>query len=217
MSRFRFYILPRICLGLSVLLLLFGLWTLWLSLERPMPGRELACRQAETADLLPRGVTVAQAGVPGPYAGIDAWAVRRAGDQLSLVPLTRSLGPLWRSENVFSLDPAEGMVLLTPDVTPVDDDPFTHRYCVTPVALYVPDAAVRVEVEAVWLGDWEDADRARAERGVTAALEPMGGGVWAASAILVSAPEQYPNLGGASLAVRCRAYDGAGALLAQCS
>ena len=45
------------------------------------------------------------------------------GDQLSLVLLTRSLGPLWRSENVFSLDPAEGMVLLTPDVTPVDDDP----------------------------------------------------------------------------------------------
>ena len=85
------------------------------------------------------------------------------------------------------------------------------------MALYVPNEAVRVEVEAVWLGDWEDADRARAERGVTAALEPMGGGVWAASPVLVSAPEQYPNLGGASLAVRCRAYDGAGALLAQCS
>ena len=52
MSRFRFYILPRLCLGLSVLFLLFGGWVLWLSLGRPLPTMGLACRQEETARLL---------------------------------------------------------------------------------------------------------------------------------------------------------------------
>ena len=50
MKRFRYYILPRVCLALSVLVVLLGLWALWLSLGRPMPTRELACRQA-AADL----------------------------------------------------------------------------------------------------------------------------------------------------------------------
>ena len=39
MKRFRYCILPRVCLVLSVLVLLFGLWVLWLSLGRPMPTR----------------------------------------------------------------------------------------------------------------------------------------------------------------------------------
>lgn len=43
-SRFRFYIFPRLCLALSALVLLGGLWVLWLSMGRPMPTQGLACR-----------------------------------------------------------------------------------------------------------------------------------------------------------------------------
>ena len=37
MSRFRFYIFPRLCQALSALVLLGGLWVLWRSMGRPMP------------------------------------------------------------------------------------------------------------------------------------------------------------------------------------
>ena len=57
MSRFRFYIFPRLCLALSALVLLGGLWVLWLSMGRPMPTQGLACRQAETARFLPVSYT----------------------------------------------------------------------------------------------------------------------------------------------------------------
>ena len=59
MTRLRLYVLPRLCLGLSVLFFLFALWVLWLSLERPMPTVALACRQAERAGLSSSGTLLA--------------------------------------------------------------------------------------------------------------------------------------------------------------
>ena len=65
MKRFRYYILPRVCLVLSVLVLLFGLWALWLSLGRPCPpGAGLP--PAETAHFAPHGRTVAAGACPLP-------------------------------------------------------------------------------------------------------------------------------------------------------
>ena len=105
MSRFRFYIFPRLCLALSALVLLGGLWVLWLSMGRPMPTQGLACRQAETARFLPHGTTSAS----GPlryengvwFGKADAWAVRRAGDSFTLMELERTAGLLWRSEAIM--------------------------------------------------------------------------------------------------------------------
>ena len=53
MSRFRFYIFPRLCLALSALVLLGGLWVLWLSMGRPMPTQGWPAARPETARFLP--------------------------------------------------------------------------------------------------------------------------------------------------------------------
>ena len=95
MTRLRLYVLPRLCLGLSVLFFLFALWVLWLSLERPLPTVALACRQAERAGLSSSGTLLASGSAELGQASShhDRWAVLRYGDgTYALAELDRRVG-----------------------------------------------------------------------------------------------------------------------------
>ena len=167
MSRFRFYIFPRLCLALSALVLLGGLWVLWLSMGRPMPTQGLACRQAETARFLPHGTTSAS----GPlryengvwFGKADAWAVRRAGDSFTLMELERTAGLLWRSEAIMDITPSRWGEAIWAFPAGLDyydvfqegslDSETWSEF--TPVAVSDDPRVAQVEVTAVWVGDEE--------------------------------------------------------------
>lgn len=188
MSRFRFYIFPRLCLALSALVLLGGLWVLWLSMGRPMPTQGLACRQAETARFLPHGTTSAS----GPlryengvwFGKADAWAVRRAGDSFTLMELERTAGLLWRSEAIMDITPSRWGEAIWAFPAGLDyydvfqegslDSETWSEF--TPVAVSDDPRVAQVEVTAVWVGDEErDAPAAAlAERGVPPGSPPPG-------------------------------------------
>ena len=224
MKRFRYYILPRVCLVLSVLVLLFGLWVLWFSLGRPMPTRELACRQAETAHFAPHGRTVAAGDVRFQHTEphLDAWVVRRAGGRFSVVELNRTAGLLWSVVDLQSIPmEEETLCVYQVDYAPVDTVvngriEFTGGE-VAPLAICTHPEAARVEVSVLWFGDWEtDVYAALEERGVTGELTDMGGGVWAGPALFVpDAPKPEGLTSSSSTLYRfCRAYDAEGNLLA---
>ena len=228
MSRFRFYIFPRLCLALSALVLLGGLWVLWLSMGRPMPTQ--ACRQAETARFLPHGTTSAS----GPlryengvwFGKADAWAVRRAGDSFTLMELERTAGLLWRSEAIMDITPSRWGEAIWAFPAGLDyydvfqegslDSETWSEF--TPVAVSDDPRVAQVEVTAVWVGDEErDAPAAAlAERGVTAWLSPAGDGVWSGPSLSI----RFYSPGAASrssiLLLSCRGYDTDGELVAFC-
>lgn len=230
MSRFRFYIFPRLCLALSALVLLGGLWVLWLSMGRPMPTQGLACRQAETARFLPHGTTSASAPLRyenGVWFGkADAWAVRRAGDSFTLMELERTAGLLWRSEAIMDITPSRWGEAIWAFPAGLDyydvfqegslDSETWSEF--TPVAVSDDPRVAQVEVTAVWVGDEErDAPAAAlAERGVTAWLSPAGDGVWSVPSLSI----RFYSPGAASrssiLLLSCRGYDTDGELVAFC-
>ena len=216
MSRFRFYILPRLCLGLSVLLLLFGGWVLWLSLGRPLPSRELACRQEETARLLSPGRTVAQGTIRYPntvWQDANAWLARRYGDAVGVYSFCRLGGVLWREVRLEFYAPEPDFDAFTVDAA-LNRGP-GHSWYVTPMAVCgLPDAA-RLEADVVWLGSWED-DPAAAitEHGATTELTRAGDCVWVGPALRVAVPDSPGSNSGTALHVYCRAYDADGNLLA---
>ena len=116
MTRLRLYVLPRLCLGLSVLFFLFALWVLWLSLERPLPTVALACRQAERAGLSSSGTLLASGSAELGQASShhDRWAVLRYGDgTYALAELDRRAGILWtlQPDHMQSLSlPSQGLL-----------------------------------------------------------------------------------------------------------
>ena len=216
MKRFRYYILPRVCLALSVLVVLLGLWALWLSLGRPMPTRELACRQAETARLLPRGRTAAQGTIGYPettWRNADAWLARRYGDAVGVYSFCRLGGVLWREVRLEFYAPEPDFDAFTVDAS-LNRGP-GHSWYVTPMAVCgLPDAA-RLEADVVWLGSWEDDPAvAIAEHGATTELTRAGDCVWVGPALRVAVPDSPGSNSGTALHVYCRAYDADGNLLA---
>ena len=216
MSRFRFYILPRVCLVLSILVLLLGLWALWLSLGRPMSTRELACRQAEAAYLLPPGRTVAQGTIRYPDAvwqDADAWLARRYGDAVGVYSFCRLGGVLWGEVRLEFYTPEPDLAAFTVDAV-LNRGP-GHSWSVTPMAVCgLPDAA-RLEVDVVWLGSWEDDPAAAiAEHGATTELTHAEDCVWVGPALRVAVPDSPGSNSGTALHVYCRAYDADGNLLA---
>ena len=216
MKRFRYYILPRVCLALSVLVVLLGLWALWLSLGRPMPTRELACRQAETARLLPRGRTTAQGTIGYPettWRNADAWLARRYGDAVGVYSLSRLGGVLWGDARLQFYVPELDFYAFTIDVSMLRGP--INSYAATPMAVCdLPDAA-RLEADVVWLGNWEDDPAAAvAAHGATTELTRAGDCVWVGPALSVAVPDSPSGSGGSALTVYCRAYDAEGNLLA---
>ena len=216
MKRFRYYILPRVCLALSVLVVLLGLWALWLSLGRPMPTRELACRQAETAHLLPPGRTAAQGTIGYPettWRNADAWLARRYGDAVGVYSLSRLGGVLWGDARLQFYVPELDFYAFTIDVSMLRGP--INSYAATPMAVCdLPDAA-RLEADVVWLGNWEDDPAAAvAAHGATTELTRAGDWVWVGPALRVTVPDAPGGSGGSALTVYCRAYDAEGNLLA---
>lgn len=233
MSRFRFHILPRLLLALSVLALAAGLWVLWLSLGRPMPTAALACRQAETARFLAPGRLLATGEVhlDEGYTGQDAWAVLRRGEGYALAELERAAGLLWTVDWLWSSSPAGSASLVTfatarstlwdPDQVWRDDydigDTDTYVQLI-PLAVCADPAAARLEGELLVAGSWEDPRAVYAERAVPIAWSPAENGVWVGepvSALLPRRPDDPTRRGGAIL-IWCRAYDAGGNLVASC-
>ena len=230
MSRFRFFILPRICLALSALALLTGLWVLWLSLGRPMPTRLLACRQAETASLLPHGRMAASGPIhmEEAQADWDAWALLQAGEQYSLVQLTRTAGLLWAADGARPIDLGDGALYVLSadssifwepgefwrdDYDPHEDEvPYSEAI---PLAVCTDPAVVRLEGEYLLLGHWEDPQTAWAERASPITWSPAGEGIWVGAPVSSAIPERPDGSGGHSGTgvFRCRGYDADGNLV----
>lgn len=233
MSRFRFYILPRLLLALSVLALTAGLWVLWLSLGQPMPTASLACRQAETARFLAPGQLLATGEVhlDEGYTEQDAWAVLRRGEGYALAELERRAGLLWTVDWLWSSDPVGSTPLVTfatarstwwdPGEVWRDDydigDTDTYAQLI-PLAVCDDPAAVRLEGELVVAGGWEAPQAVHAERAVPITWSPAENGVWVGepvSALMPHSPDDPTVLGG-SILIWCRAYDADGNLIASC-
>ena len=215
MSRFRYSILPRICLTFSILVLLSGLWVLWLSLGRPMPTIALACRQAETASLLPHGRTAARGSIRYQVTTWrpEAWLARRYGDAVGVYSLSRLGGVLWGDAKLQFYVPELDFYAFTIDVSMLRGS--INSYAATPMAVCdLPDAA-RLEADVVWLGDWEDDPAAAvAAHGATTELTRAGDCVWVGPALSVTVPDSPSGSGGSALTVYCRAYDADDNLLA---
>ena len=215
MSRFRYSILPRICLTFSILVLLSGLWVLWLSLGRPMPTIALACRQAETASLLPHGRTAARGSIRYQVTTWrpEAWLARRYGDAVGVYSLSRLGGVLWGDAKLQFYVPELDFYAFTIDVSMLRGP--INSYAATPMAVCdLPDAA-RLEADVVWLGDWEDDPAAAvAAHGATTELTRAGDCVWVGPALSVTVPDSPSGSGGSALTVYCRAYDADDNLLA---
>ena len=216
MKRFRYYILPRVCLALSVLVLLSGLWVLWLSLGRPMPTIALACRQAETASLLPHGRIAARGSIRYQVTTWrpEAWLARRYGDDVRVYSFSRVYGVFWEEPWLEFYAPDSDFVAFPADATLISIS--ERSYAVTPMAVCdLPDAA-RLEADVIWLGDWEDDPAAAvAERGVTAELTHAGDCIWVGPALSISGPDDPGgSIVDGSVIVCCRAYDADGNLLA---
>lgn len=215
MSRFRYSILPRICLTFSILVLLSGLWVLWLSLGRPMPTIALACRQAETASLLPHGRTAARGSIRYQVTTWrpEAWLARRYGDAVGVYSLSRLGGVLWGDAKLQFYVPELDFYAFTIDVSMLRGS--INSYAATPMAVCdLPDAA-RLEADVIWLGDWEDDPAAAvAAHGATTELTRAGDCVWVGPALSVTVPDSPSGSGGSALTVYCRAYDADDNLLA---
>ena len=215
MSRFRYSILPRICLIFSILVLLSGLWVLWLSLGRPMPTIALACRQAETASLLPHGRTAARGSIRYQVTTWrpEAWLARRYGDDVRVYSFSRVYGVFWEEPWLEFYAPDSDFVAFPADATLISIS--ERSYAATPMAVCdLPDAA-RLEADVVWLGDWEDDPAAAvAAHGATTELTRAGDCVWVGPALSVTVPDSPSGSGGSALTVYCRAYDADGNLLA---
>ena len=228
MSRFRFYILPRLCLGLSVLFLLFGGWVLWLSLGRPLPTMGLACRQAAAAELLgePRLLASGPVRMENSHPEEDAWAVLQSGDWYAVVKLERRAGLLWSVSSALPIPPINvAHTGLYTDLAAHDtvwdlydgpDDPDGQVFTeVLPLAICTHPSVVRLEGEFLVLGNWEDPETARRERGTPVTWYDCGNGVWvgdAVTALLPRVPDSDGGVGG-TLSLWCRGYDAAGNLV----
>lgn len=222
MSRFRYFILPRLLLALSSLALLASLFLLWLSLERPLPFFSLACRQAASANCFTGGALLASGAVYMEEARptADAWAVLRSGNQYARVELHRTAGILW-SESGFDVLGPKDETLFTFSAAISDypiygegDSPFFPPEFGNeqiPLAICTDPSVVRLEGELLWLGSWENPQEALASRGMPVNWSLAGNGVWVGDAVTSSLPAYPDGTGnGGTLSIWCRGYDAAG-------
>ena len=231
MSRFRYYILPRLLLALSTLALLAALFLLWLSLERPLPTIALACRQAGPTNCFTGGELLASGPIRLNYAepDADAWTVLRSWNQYATTNVKRTAGLLW-------IVPQFSLVLFSPEpgqeLFPCPTASYTYYHYNTadsspspyfgpevdletiPLAICTNPSVVRLEGELLWLGSWEDPQEALAQRGVSISWSPAENGVWVGEPVLSSLPTK-PNSEGRSgtLSIWLRGYDAAGNLV----
>ena len=225
MSRFRYYILPRLALAFSVLALLAATALLWFSLERPMPSIALACRQAGPANCFTGSRLLSSGTVRLEHAQptSDAWAVLQSGTEYALVELER-LGPLWTFSSLQRISlSAQGATTLYPFSTALSGYytqgstlPATSEFRteLLPLAICTDPSVVRLEGEMLWLGGWEDPQQALDSRGISISWTPAHNGVWVGSPITAPLPDRPDGDGsGGTLSIWCRVYDAAGNLV----
>lgn len=208
MNRFRFSILPRLRLMLSLLVLLLGLYALWLALDRPLPF-PLALRQAEEAYFFPHGEILASG--PLGYEEPGRWVLSRSGEKTFLLTFRRTAGVLWSPEPSCTFFWPEEDEELSAVTVGLDITPLT--LLTTPLAFCPDPDVVTMEADLLWMFASEEEDpqllqKALEERAVTVQLSPVENGFWS------SGPVELPS-GSGGLTIFCRGYDADGRLICQ--
>ncbi len=233
MKRFRYYILPRLLLVLSIIAALFCLFFLWLSLDAPLPSPAAVCARMDRETYGSGGEIVASGPIDMTEEGIIIkndytdrdcwWFMRRSGDRFQLQVLERLAGFLWRPLDTavngcsYQLSPQDqpmGCAFDIVQLTTTDGPPGLDASKVIPILLCVDPAVVRVEAQLVTLAeeDWADPQTAIAQRGVSPTFTKAGDGVWVGPSPYVLIPWASPTSSG-HLVAFCQGYDADGHLL----
>ncbi|MCI7474245.1 MAG: hypothetical protein MSB10_11330 [Clostridiales bacterium] len=233
MKHFRYYILPRLLLVLSIIAALFCLFFLWLSLDAPLPSPAAICARIDRENYSSGGEIVASGPIDMTEEGIIIksdytdrdcwWFIRRSGDRFQLQVLERMAGFLWRpldraanglSYQLSLQDQPMGCTFDVFQLTSMDGPPGLDAYKVIPILLCADPAVVRVEAQLVALSeeDWADPQAAIAQRGVSPTFTKAGDGVWVGPSPYVLIPWASPKNGGHFVAF-CQGYDAAGNLV----
>lgn len=219
MNRFRYYILPRLLLALSVLALLFSLFLLWLSLDAPLPSAAGVCARLDRESYV-SGVSLLASG-PIQYQDPDLpgtprntwWFVGRNGDSIHFYTLEKLAAFLWRNADRvvrYDLSETEQSLFVRPMGTYFLGTGGTE---LTPVIVCTDPSVVRVEARLVHLGmsEQESAQAVMDRRGISPDFTQVADGVWVSPSVIV--PPSGENAG--SLTIWCRGYDAAGNLVCQ--
>lgn len=233
MKHFRYYILPRLLLVLSIIAALFCLFFLWLSLDAPLPSPAAICARMDRESYSSGGEIVASGPIDMTEEGIIIksdytdrdcwWFIRRSGDRFQLQVLERLAGFLWRPLDTavnglfYQLSLQDQPMGCTFDVfqlTSMDGSSGMDATKVIPILLCADPAVVRVEAQLVTLSeeDWADPQAAIAQRGVSPTFTKAGDGVWVGPSPYTLIPWVSPASSG-HLVAFCQGYDADGNLL----
>ena len=233
MKHFRYYILPRLLLVLSIIAALFCLFFLWLSLDAPLPSPAAICARMDRENYSSGGEIVASGPIDMTEEGIIIksdytdrdcwWFIRRSGDRFQLQVLERLAGFLWRpldratrgrSYQLSLQDQPIGCTFDIFQLTTTDGPLKLEASKVIPILLCADPAVVRVEAQLVTLSeeDWADPQAAIAQRGVSPTFTKAGDGVWVGPSPYVLIPWASSDNSG-HLVAFCQGYDADGNLI----
>nr|WP_317322796.1 hypothetical protein [uncultured Flavonifractor sp.] len=233
MKHFRYYILPRLLLALSIIAALFCLFFLWLSLDAPLPSPAAICARLDKENYSSPGKIVASSPIDMSEEGVILktaytsqdcwWFVSRSGDRFQLHLLERIAGFLWRplgSRNnyfKYSLSPQDRPIGFTGDIVELTTTIDPHSLDgskVIPLLFCADPAVVRVEAQLVYLtlDELDDPQAAIDSRGVSPIFTKAGDGVWVGPSPYVVIPWASPKASG-HLVAFCQGYDAAGNLI----
>ena len=233
MKHFRYYILPRLLLVLSIIAALFCLFFLWLSLDAPLPSPAAICARIDRENYSSGGEIVASGPIDMTEEGIIIksdytdrdcwWFIRRSGDRFQLQVLERLAGFLWRpldratrgrSYQLSLQDQPIGCTFDVFQLTSLDGFSGMDASKVIPILLCADPAVVRVEAQLVALSeeDWANPQAAIAQRGVSPTFTKAGDGVWVGPSPYVLIPWASPD-GSGYLVAFCQGYDADGNLV----
>ncbi len=233
MKHFRYYILPRLLLALSIIAALFCLFFLWLSLDAPLPSPAAICARLDKENYSSPGKIVASSPIDMSEEGVILktaytsqdcwWFVSRSGDRFQLHLLERIAGFLWRplgSRNnyfKYSLSPQDRPIGFTGDIVELTTtiDPLSLEGCkVIPILFCADPSVVRMEAQLLYLtsDEWDDPQAAMDSRAVSPEFTKAGDGVWVGPSPYVVIPWASTGSSG-HLAVFCQGYDAAGNLV----
>lgn len=234
MKHFRYYILPRLLLTLSIVATLLCLFFLWLTLGAPLPSAAAICARMDKENYGSPGKIVASAPIDMTEEGIilktaytshdSWWFVSRSGDRFQLHLLERIAGFLWRPLDLatnnyyaFPLSLQDQPIGCTGDIVELVTtiDPLSLEGCkVIPILFCADPSVVRMEAQLLYLtsDEWDDPQAAMDSRAVSPEFTKAGDGVWVGPSPYVVIPWASTRSNG-RLAVFCQGYDADGNLV----
>lgn len=233
MKHFRYYILPRLLLALSIVAALLCLFFLWLSLDAPLPSPAAIYSRMDKENYSSGGEIVASGPIDMTEEGIiiDSnytdrdcwWFVRRNGDRFQLHLLERIAGFLWRpldshvNEPYYQLSSQDQPIGYTFDIvqmTAVNVPTGMDASKVIPILFCVDPSVVRVEAQLLYLmpNEWDDPQAAIDSRAVSPEFTKAGDGVWVGPSPYVVVPWAC-SFNSGHLVAFCQGYDAAGNLV----